>query len=135
MNKKKQEKFRKRLHEELERLIQDASITLNGMTHEKALFPDPTDRAALEADRNFLLRIRDRERKLILKIREALSRIDDGTFGICEKCGGGDLREPAHGETRRYALRGLQATPGAGRKARGHLTSSASGPPLCFSPS
>lgn len=88
MNKKKQEKFRKRLHEELERLIQDASLTLNGMTHEKALFPDPTDRAALEADRNFLLRIRDRERKLILKIREALKRLDDGTFGICEQCGG-----------------------------------------------
>lgn len=88
MNKRKQEKFRKRLHEELERLIQDASLTLNGMTHEKALFPDPTDRAALEADRNFLLRIRDRERKLILKIREALNRIDDGTFGICEQCGG-----------------------------------------------
>lgn len=88
MNKKKQEKFRKRLLEELERLIQDASLTLNGMTHEKALFPDPTDRAALEADRNFLLRIRDRERKLILKIREALNRIEDGTFGICEQCGG-----------------------------------------------
>ena len=87
MNKKKQEEFRKRLLEELARLIQGASKTLNGMSHEKALFPDPTDRAALEADRNFLLRIRDRERKLILKIREALNRIDEGTFGICEQCG------------------------------------------------
>lgn len=87
MNKKKQEEFRKRLLEELARLIQGASKTLNGMSHEKTLFPDPTDRAALEADRNFLLRIRDRERKLILKIREALNRIDEGTFGICEQCG------------------------------------------------
>ena len=86
MNKKKQEEFRKRLLEELARLIQGASKTLNGMSHETALFPDPTDRAALEADRNFLLRIRDRERKLILKIREALNRIDEGTFGICEQC-------------------------------------------------
>ncbi|HEX7372865.1 MAG TPA: TraR/DksA C4-type zinc finger protein, partial [Thermodesulfobacteriota bacterium] len=50
-------------------------------------FPDPTDRANLETDRNFLLRIRDRERKLIGKIKEALARIDDGTFGICEECG------------------------------------------------
>jgi len=50
-------------------------------------YPDPTDRAALEADRNFLLRIRDRERKLIEKIKEALERIDNGSFGICEVCG------------------------------------------------
>jgi DnaK suppressor protein len=45
------------------------------------------DRASLEADRNFLLRVRDRERKLIQKIDEALKRIGDGTFGICEVCG------------------------------------------------
>jgi DnaK suppressor protein len=41
----------------------------------------------LESDRNFLLRIRDRERKLISKIQDALARIDDGTYGICEVCG------------------------------------------------
>jgi DnaK suppressor protein len=50
-------------------------------------FPDPTDRASLESDRNFLLRIKDRERKLIQKVKEALDRIDNGTFGICESCG------------------------------------------------
>lgn len=50
-------------------------------------FPDPTDRASLESDRNFLLRIKDRERKLITKIKEAIERIDNGTFGICESCG------------------------------------------------
>jgi DnaK suppressor protein len=50
-------------------------------------FPDPTDRASLESDRNFLLRIKDRERKLIQKVKEAMDRIDDGTFGICESCG------------------------------------------------
>ena len=60
---------------------------MNGMSSEKALFPDPTDRAALESDRNFLLRIRDRERKLVVKIQEALKRIDEGTFGICQECG------------------------------------------------
>ena len=57
------------------------------MTDEKTNVPDPTDRASLESDRNFELRIRDRERKLINKIREALQRIDDGEFGECEECG------------------------------------------------
>ena len=87
MNKQKLEEFRKLLMEQLSRLMDEASLTLNGMSSEKALFPDPTDRASLEADRNFLLRIRDRERKLILKIRETLNRIDKGTFGICQECG------------------------------------------------
>jgi DnaK suppressor protein len=57
------------------------------MTVPKENFPDPTDRATLEADRNFMLRIRDREAKLIKKIKKALDRIEDKTFGICESCG------------------------------------------------
>jgi DnaK suppressor protein len=57
------------------------------MTTPKENFPDPTDRASLESDRNFMLRIRDRESKLIKKIKKALARIENGTFGICEKCG------------------------------------------------
>ena len=57
------------------------------MTAPKENFPDPTDRASLEADRNFMLRIRDRENKLNKKIKKALDRIENGTFGICEKCG------------------------------------------------
>ena len=58
------------------------------MTDEQENFPDPNDRASLESDRNFELRIRDRERKLIAKMQEALKRIDDGTFGVCDSCGG-----------------------------------------------
>jgi DnaK suppressor protein len=57
------------------------------MTDTEETFPDPTDRATLESDRNFMLRIRDRERKLIMKIREAMQRMEDGTFGLCESCG------------------------------------------------
>jgi DnaK suppressor protein len=53
----------------------------------KEILPDPPDRASLEADRNFMLRIRDRENKLIKKIKKALDRIENGTFGVCEKCG------------------------------------------------
>ncbi len=49
---------------------------------------DPTDRASLESDRNFLLRMRDRERKLLSKIDEAFARIDNGSYGRCEECDG-----------------------------------------------
>ena len=60
--------------------------TVDGMRREATPFPDPTDRATLESDRNLELRIRDRERKLKGKIEEALVRIEDGTFGLCEVC-------------------------------------------------
>ncbi len=48
---------------------------------------DLTDRASFEIDRTFMLRIRDRESKLIKKIKKALERIEDSIFGICERCG------------------------------------------------
>ena len=87
MDKEKLDSFRELLKVRLEELIDEAEKTAAGMTNDKDTFPDPTDRANLETDRNFLLRIRDRERKLILKIKDALTRIEDGTFGICEECG------------------------------------------------
>ena len=87
MEPEKLEYYRKLLHQRMDELIRSAESTVTGMTDTKENFPDPTDRAALESDRNFTLRIRDRERKLIQKIREALLRIDEGTFGICDKCG------------------------------------------------
>jgi len=87
MDQKKVEHYRGLLQNQLDELIEEALKTLDGMTNTKVTFPDPTDRAALEADRNFLLRIRDRERKLIEKIKEALERIDNGIFGTCEACG------------------------------------------------
>ncbi len=79
--------FRNLLQERLEEILGEADKTRNDMTGPVAPFPDPTDRATLETDRNFTLRIRDRERKLITKIREALERIDSGTYGYCELCG------------------------------------------------
>jgi len=92
MNQDKQEEFRALLLEWRQSLIEEAAGTVSGMSRESGGFPDPADRATLESDRNFLLRIRDRERKLIQKIDEALKRIDDGTYGICENCGG-DISE------------------------------------------
>ena len=80
--------FQGLLNEKLEELLKEADRTVDGMTDAKAEnFPDPTDRASLESNRNFTLRIRDRERKLIVKINEALARIDDGSYGKCEECG------------------------------------------------
>ena len=57
-------------------------------TDDDDTFPDPNDRATLESDRNFVLRIRDRERKLKSKVEKALERLENGTFGICEECSG-----------------------------------------------
>lgn len=88
MDKEKLEYFRTILNGKLEELLSGAERAVSGMSEEKEEnYPDPTDRATHETDRNFLLRVKDRERKLITKINEALKRIDDGLFGICELCG------------------------------------------------
>lgn len=89
--KQKQEKmktYKTMLQQKINELLSEAGKTVSEMTNGKENYPDPNDRASLESDRNFELRIRDRERKLILKMQEAIKRIDDGTFGICEVCGG-----------------------------------------------
>ena len=87
MKKKDLKYFQKLLEERLQKLLSQADDTVSDMTGPRESFPDPTDRASLEADRNFLLRIRDRENKLIKKIKKALDRIENNTFGICENCG------------------------------------------------
>ena len=79
--------FRQLLMQRRQDLTEGATDTVSEMTDEDDTFPDPNDRATLESDRNFTLRIRDRERKLIVKIDKALQRITDGEFGICEECG------------------------------------------------
>ena len=87
MEVEKLEYFRNVLAEEMKSLLGEAGKTVTEMTSDSSNFPDPTDRATQESDRNFELRIRDRERKLINKIKDALDRIDNGEFGICEECG------------------------------------------------
>jgi DnaK suppressor protein len=86
MKKKDLKFFNEHLAKRLEDLLDQADDTVSGMTDPKENFPDPTDRASHEANRNFMLRIRDREHKLIKKIKKALLRIENGTFGICEQC-------------------------------------------------
>lgn len=80
------EYFKDFLTGRLNDLLEQADDTVTGMTSQKESFPDPTDRASHEANRNFMLRIRDREHKLINKIKEALERIEVGSYGICESC-------------------------------------------------
>jgi RNA polymerase-binding transcription factor len=87
MTKKRENYFKKLLNKRLDDLLVEANKTVTGMTDQGENFPDPTDRATLESERNFTLRIRDRERRLIAKIKNALDRLDKGTFGICEECG------------------------------------------------
>lgn len=87
MKKKDLDFFKKHLQQRMQELLSQADDTVSGMTTANDNFPDPTDRASLEADRNFMLRIRDRESKLIKKIKQALERIENGTYGICESCG------------------------------------------------
>jgi DnaK suppressor protein len=54
---------------------------------DQTIFPDLGDQATAETDRNFMLRLRGREQRLLKKIDDALERIDSGVFGICEVCG------------------------------------------------
>ena len=88
MDKKEINFFKKKLLEQKKELMQNADDTVEGMSVQKDAFPDPADRASYESERNFMLRIRDRENKLVKKIDLALKRIEDSVFGICELCGG-----------------------------------------------
>jgi len=80
--------FRRVLNDWQEQLLWQADHAIVGLMDASVNSSDLIDQTALEIDRNFALRMRDRESKLIRKIKNALKRIDDGTFGICEMCGG-----------------------------------------------
>jgi DnaK suppressor protein len=81
--------IKKKLIKQRQDLLAEAGQTLNSkLSSEKESFPDPTDQAVAELDNNFTLRLRGREQKLLKKIDEAISRIDSGSYGVCESCGG-----------------------------------------------
>jgi len=85
MNPVQREFFRQKLLTWRSELLQESSDTLLHLQEESVAEPDLADRASLETDRALELRTRDRERKLIAKIDEALRRIDEGTYGYCEE--------------------------------------------------
>jgi DnaK suppressor protein len=99
MNPLQREYFRQKLLRWRAELLDDTSETLQHLKDESLAEPDIADRATLETDRSLELRTRDRERKLISKIDEALIRIEEGRYGYCE-----DTDEP-------IGLRRLEARP------------------------
>lgn len=68
-------------------LMEEVDRTVSHMKDEIANLPDPSDRASLEEEFNLELKTRDRERKLIKKIEDALERLKEPDFGYCEACG------------------------------------------------
>ncbi len=99
MNERQREYFRVRLLTWKEEILKGARETLLHLQEENQNHPDLADRASSETDRAIELRARDRQRKLISKIEEALGRIEDGSYGYCEETG-----EP-------ISLRRLEARP------------------------
>ena len=88
MNSKMKEYFRLKLVNWKNNLLKESSQTLIKLQKEEnSPKPDLTDRATEEIERTFELRTRDRERKLINKINDALKRIDEGSYGYCEETG------------------------------------------------
>ena len=83
MNAKQQEYFRRKLHKWRSELLDDTSETRQNLQETSFSEADIADRASTETDRSLELRTRDRARKLISKIDEALERIDDGSYGYC----------------------------------------------------
>jgi len=87
MSKEQLEHFRRILSAWKQDLMQEVDRTMLHMKDEAANFPDPNDRATQESEFSLELRTRDRERKLIRKIDEALKRIEDGSYGYCLETG------------------------------------------------
>ena len=79
--------FKDLLEAQLKELMVESGDTLHEMQDADLEFPDPADRATYEFERNTTLRIRDRERKLTKKVRQAIDRLDAGTYNECEDCG------------------------------------------------
>ena len=99
MNPRQREYFRRRLLDWREELLNESNATLQHLQEESLQEPDIADRASAETDRALELRTRDRARKLIAKIDEALERIEEGTYGYCV-----ETHEP-------ISLRRLEARP------------------------
>ena len=87
MKKTELEYLQKILLDQLDSLLKQGGDTVNGVRTQEGQFSDPLDRASYDEAQGNLLRIRDRESRLINKIRDALECIEDGSYGICELCG------------------------------------------------
>src|SRR5712672_3703515 len=87
MNERQREYFRRKLINWKEEILSESRETIQNLQAETVPHADLADRASTEAERQLELRTRDRQRKLISKIDEALRRIEDGSYGYCEETG------------------------------------------------
>jgi len=87
MNARQLDYFRKKLADEIDQLVLNEAAMMVSVQDYSEVHPDILDRAVYEGQRAFAFRIRERERFLIWKIKDALRRIEEGTYGICEECG------------------------------------------------
>jgi len=87
MNARQLDYFRKKLADEINQLVLNEAAMMVPVQDYSEVHPDILDRAVYEGQRAFAFRIRERERFLIRKIKNALRRIEEGTYGICEECG------------------------------------------------
>jgi DnaK suppressor protein len=118
MNERQLEYFRRKLLGWKEDILRESRETLSHLQTETENHPDILDRSSSETDRALELRTRDRQRKLISKIDEALRRIEDGSYGYCEETG-----EPiglARLEARPIATLSLEAQERHERRERVH---------------
>src|SRR5438876_6329298 len=118
MNDRQQEYFKQKLLKWKEDILRESRETVSHLQSETENHPDLADRASAETDRALELRTRDRQRKLIAKIDEALRRIEDGVYGYCEETG-----EPiglARLEARPIATLSLEAQERHERRERVH---------------
>ncbi len=90
MRRRDADRYRQLLEAQLIALAGHGARTVHAMAGEDPIdeLPDPSDRATMEEERSGELRLADRDRKLIGKVRDALARLDAGTFGSCTRCGG-----------------------------------------------
>ncbi len=87
MNDKQLEFFRTRLEAQKEDLLSNAGETTEHLREDTSIVPDPADRATIEEEHALELRTRDRERKLLKKISQALARLESGDYGYCDETG------------------------------------------------
>ena len=87
MNERQRDYFRQKLTAWRDDILREAKETLAHLQNESENHPDLADRASSETDRAIELRARDRQRKLMAKIEDAIARIDEGTYGYCEETG------------------------------------------------
>jgi DnaK suppressor protein len=87
MNDKQREFFRLRLQAQKDDLLSNAGETTEHLREDTSIVPDPADRATIEEEHALELRTRDRERKLLKKIGQSLSRVDSGEYGFCDETG------------------------------------------------